>query len=64
MEAMVELASLGKNQIAYWLGATAGAQEAALRGVPHRTWKLHKVCQHLPIVCSCLPLGAPRKGNE
>jgi hypothetical protein len=53
----VELASLGKNQIAYWLSATAGAQEAALRSAASHL----EAAQSVPKFAHCLLMLAAGK---
>lgn len=50
MEAMVELPSVGKDQIAHWLSETAGSQEADVRNATSHL----EAAQNVPKFALCL----------
>lgn len=57
MEAMVELPSVGQDQIARWLSETAGTQEAAVRNATSHL----EAAQNVPKFALCLLMLAAGK---
>lgn len=57
MEAMVELPSVGKDQIAHWLSETAGSQEADVRNATSHL----EAAQNVPKFALCLLMLAAGK---
>jgi hypothetical protein len=63
MEAMVELPSVGKDQIAHWLSETTGSQEADVRTATSHL----EAAQNVPKFALCLLMlaaGGPEKGQR
>lgn len=59
MEAMVELPTIGREQIAHWLSETAGSQEAAVRTATSHL----EAAQNVPKFALCLLMLAAGNGH-
>lgn len=59
MEAMVELPSVGQDQIAHWLSDTAGSHEAAMRNASSHL----EAAQNVPKFALCLLMLAAGKDS-